>query len=91
MIWGTMQAETVQLPDDLLLPATALPLAAAPRWSGSRLRRRLLWRAGLSVFAFAFLVVGLVFLCGQSPIRPVRAVVEIVRLADGAFRIEPRS
>lgn len=27
----------------------------------------------------------------RDALRPVRAVVEIVRLADGAFRIEPRA
>jgi hypothetical protein len=60
-----MQPETVQLPDDLQLPAAVLPPEAAPRWAGSRLRRRLLWRAGLGVFIFTFLVVGLVFLFGS--------------------------
>jgi hypothetical protein len=65
MIWGTMQPETVLLPDDLQLLAAVLPPEAAPTWAGSRLRRRLLWRAGSGVFVFALLVIGLVFLFGS--------------------------
>ncbi len=57
-------AETLQLPDDLQLPASTLPPKAAPAWQGSALRRRLLLRAVLGVAGFAALVVGLVFILG---------------------------
>lgn len=58
------EAETVQLPDDLQLPASLLPPEAAPVWQGSRLHRRLLLRAVLGVAGFAVLVVGLVLILG---------------------------
>ena len=64
MTWVTMQQETVQLPDDLQLPAASLPPEAAPGWAGSRLRRSLLLPAVLGVSGFTVLVVGLVFILG---------------------------
>lgn len=62
---GTGQQESVKLPDDLQLPAALLPPDVAPGWEGSRLRRRLLWRAVLGVSGFAVVVVGLVFIFGS--------------------------